>query len=197
MKKLSGNTIEISDEEIRLGFELIDEDNSMTIEFNELNNYYSKINGIPVAYNQPQYEPMQPELPFQPNNSNYRKKNTFDQPNQWGGNQGWGQQPASNQGWGQQPGGNQGWGQQPGGNQGWGQPNNWNGQQGWGEQGNQGWNSNNQQGFGYPPPQNLNASYPPNPNYPQQGGSGNIPNNQGNLNLPPNFNPFDLLNRRI
>jgi hypothetical protein len=84
MKKLSGNTIEISDEEIRLGFELIDEDNSMTIEFNELNNYYSKINGIPVAYNQPQYEPMQPELPFQPNNSNYRKKNTFDQPNQWG-----------------------------------------------------------------------------------------------------------------
>lgn len=187
MKKLSGNTIEISDEEIRLGFELIDEDNSMTIEFNELNNYYSKINGIPVAYNQPQYEPMQPELPFQPNNSNYRKKNTFDQPNQWGGNQGWGQQPASNQGWGQQPGGNQGWGQL----------NNWNGQQGWGEQGNQGWNSNNQQGFGYPPPQNLNASYPPNPNYPQQGGSGNIPNSQGNLSLPPNFNPFDLLNRRI
>lgn len=168
----------------------------MTVEFNELNNYYSKINGIPLTYNQPQYEPMQPEQPLQFNNSNYRKKNTFDQPNP-PPNQGWGQQSA-NQGWGQPVANNQGWGQQAANNQGWGQPNNnWNGQPGWGDQGNQGWNNNSQQGFGYPPPQNLNASFPPNPNYPQQGVSGNIPNNQGNLILPPNFNPFDLLNRRI
>ena len=52
IKKLSGSNMEVSDEEIRLGFEAIDEDNSRSIEFQELNKYYCKINGIPMSQTQ-------------------------------------------------------------------------------------------------------------------------------------------------
>lgn len=50
VRKLSGSTIDIADEEIRSGFALIDEDNSNSIEFSELNKYYSKINGVPMSH---------------------------------------------------------------------------------------------------------------------------------------------------
>lgn len=39
--------------EISLIFDLIDQDRSKTIEFQELNSYYSKINGIPESINLP------------------------------------------------------------------------------------------------------------------------------------------------
>lgn len=44
---------EITDDEIDAAFDLIDEDNSNTVEFEELNNYFSKVNGIPKHLNRP------------------------------------------------------------------------------------------------------------------------------------------------
>lgn len=44
MKKLDPS---IGDDEIKLIFEIVDVDNSKTVEFNELNSYYCKVNGIP------------------------------------------------------------------------------------------------------------------------------------------------------
>ena len=41
----------ISEDDINGIFKLIDEDNSKTIEFHELNKYYSRINGIPEHLN--------------------------------------------------------------------------------------------------------------------------------------------------
>jgi Ca2+-binding EF-hand superfamily protein len=46
LKKICGNSIEISQDEIKSGFDLIDEDGSGTISFNELDKYYSRVNGI-------------------------------------------------------------------------------------------------------------------------------------------------------
>ena len=40
-------------DEIKSIFELIDEDGSKTVEFDELNNYYCKVNGIPVNMHLP------------------------------------------------------------------------------------------------------------------------------------------------
>lgn len=48
MLKLDPN---ISEEEVKLIFGVIDEDKSGTIQFIELNSYYSKINGIPISVN--------------------------------------------------------------------------------------------------------------------------------------------------
>jgi len=36
-----------SEEDIRLIFDFLDQDKSNSIEFDELNSYYSKVNGIP------------------------------------------------------------------------------------------------------------------------------------------------------
>lgn len=58
MKKICNNSIDITEEEIRNAFELIDEDGSNSIEFAELDKYYSKINGVLESGNQ-RYEPMQ------------------------------------------------------------------------------------------------------------------------------------------
>lgn len=44
-------------DEILEAFNLIDEDGSKTIEFDELNKYYSKVNGIPYSPTQ-KNEPM-------------------------------------------------------------------------------------------------------------------------------------------
>ena len=40
-------------DEIQAIFDLIDEDGSKTVEFDELNNYYCKVNGIPVNMHLP------------------------------------------------------------------------------------------------------------------------------------------------
>lgn len=44
MKRLDSS---FTEEELVLIFDLIDEDKSKSISFNELNSYFSKINGIP------------------------------------------------------------------------------------------------------------------------------------------------------
>ena len=44
MKRLDSS---FTEEELMLIFDLIDEDKSKSISFNELNSYFSKINGIP------------------------------------------------------------------------------------------------------------------------------------------------------
>lgn len=46
MKRLDSS---FSDDEIETIFELVDTDKSKTIDFDELNSYYCKINGIPEA----------------------------------------------------------------------------------------------------------------------------------------------------
>jgi hypothetical protein len=45
---------DLNDEEINGAFDLIDSDNSNSVEFEELNNYFSKVNGIPEHMNRPQ-----------------------------------------------------------------------------------------------------------------------------------------------
>lgn len=40
---------DIKDDEIEAAFGLIDEDGSKTIEFKELDNYYNKVNGVPMS----------------------------------------------------------------------------------------------------------------------------------------------------
>lgn len=185
MKKLSGNTVEISDQEIRSGFELIDEDNSDSIEFSELNKYYSKINGIPVSANDPRYEPMQIEAPgLQFEGSQSRRQNMYNQPS----NNLFQQIGNAGMSWGQ------------GG---------WNNNYGGGNSGYQGYPGNHgNMNQGYGPPGQMNQSFPSNQSYPQ-----NYYNNQSNQSnqpgfggqqgqgqngpFPANFNPFDLLNRRM
>ena len=50
MKKLDP---EINEEDIKIVFEIVDTDNSKTVEFDELNSYFCKINGIPEALSLP------------------------------------------------------------------------------------------------------------------------------------------------
>ena len=57
----------ISEEEVSLVFNFIDTDGSKTIEFDELNNYYCKVNGIPLAMDLPpeyQQARMQQQNPY-------------------------------------------------------------------------------------------------------------------------------------
>jgi Ca2+-binding EF-hand superfamily protein len=63
LRKISSGTNDITEDEIRSGFELIDEDASNSIEFEELDKYYSKVNGIPQTAppKKEKYEPMQIE----------------------------------------------------------------------------------------------------------------------------------------
>lgn len=45
---------DLSNDEINGAFDLIDSDNSNSIEFDEFNKYFSKVNGIPEHMNRPQ-----------------------------------------------------------------------------------------------------------------------------------------------
>ena len=50
MKRLDSS---FTDNEVETIFDVIDQDKSKTVEFEELNYYYSKINGIPESLNMP------------------------------------------------------------------------------------------------------------------------------------------------
>jgi Ca2+-binding EF-hand superfamily protein len=180
MKKLSGHHMEITDEEIRLGFDVIDEDSSNSIEFGELNKYYSKINGIPMTNNLP-YEPMQVEPNYSPTNYGGGSPPPYPPP--------FNQQGSSNPF------------QQIGQAfmQGQGQPPSYGG-----------YNNYPQPGFGgggYP--QNPIQNYPQNPNYNNNNGWGSTyqypnqppqPNQPYPNQYPPNqgnspVNPFDFIRK--
>ena len=49
---------EIDNDQIDAAFDLIDEDKSNSVEFDELNSYFSKVNGIPQHLNKPQEKPV-------------------------------------------------------------------------------------------------------------------------------------------
>lgn len=202
IKKLSGSSLEIQDEEIRLGFELIDEDSSNSIEFEELNKYYSKINGVPLSANLP-YEPMQVE-PQGPNQGQFSYGQPHQQPHQGQFSQGQFSQGQFNQGQfsqGQEVNPfhaiGQAYQQQGGFNQ-FAQNNNYqpNSQ---GGQGSYGQAPNNSFG-GSQMGNGGNQSYPPNQSYP--GYPQNTYNNQGfsssGQQTPPppgSFNPLDFLRK--
>lgn len=50
MKRLDPS---FTDNEVECIFRIIDQDNSNTIEFDELNSYFSRINGLPESMNLP------------------------------------------------------------------------------------------------------------------------------------------------
>lgn len=58
-KMLKQLSQELDNDEIDSAFDLIDADHSNSIEFEELNNYFSKVNGIPPNLNQPQNQGQQ------------------------------------------------------------------------------------------------------------------------------------------
>lgn len=72
----------ITEEEVTLVFNFIDTDGSKTIEFDELNNYYCKVNGIPLAMDLPpdyHYQKMQQQNPY------YQQQQQMGQGSQGGG----------------------------------------------------------------------------------------------------------------
>ena len=188
IKKLSGNHLEVTDEEIRLGFELIDEDRSNSIEFQELNKYYCKINGIPNTigtgndrmdvespshYGHGQHyspnHPVSPPPQNQQSNPFYQINQAFVHQQQ---QQGFNQQFSQNKNY------------QPGYNS---QSMN---QQGYGysQNSNQSFPNNNQ----YPPGNYPPNQYPPNA-YQNQGPQ--VPGTPPYQNTPPGFNPLDFLRK--
>lgn len=64
----------ITEEEVSLVFEFIDTDKSKTVEFDELNSYYCKVNGIPLAMDLPadyQQQRIQQQTPYYQQMNNY------------------------------------------------------------------------------------------------------------------------------
>ena len=66
----------ISEEEVSLVFNFIDTDGSKTIQFDELNNYYCKVNGIPLAMDVP---PEYHQMKMQQQNPYYQQMNNGKQ----------------------------------------------------------------------------------------------------------------------
>lgn len=66
MRMLKSVSQELADDEINVAFDLIDSDGSNSVEYKELNDYYSRVNGLPEERQEFKMKEERPNLQYNP-----------------------------------------------------------------------------------------------------------------------------------